>query len=332
MSMRINTQNKEALNLVSDALWELNHYKQSRELAQLISADDKLEKAIALDPKYMRALFYGAMVNDLVGKAKDAVDKLERLLRENPPSADEVEYNLAVAYYHRYSHRWLEKADHHFTSVINKTENRALKLLAHAGLAQTHAMWIIQKDPVHPQEDEAREHFNKSEAEYQLVMTKLGEVENLDEATADEIRWTACNARGMSLMYYTDYFENKEEKISKLKEALQNLQTADRHSPKNWANYCDLGSVHMRLGYRQQTKSDFDEALQYLEEVVRSLRPNYGFALYEIGRIYRLMGEFDKAIEYFDKSLSVPADYRDLRDGTVNREKTRAEERSQAFP
>lgn len=332
MSMRVNTNNREALSLVSDAIWELNRYKQSKELTQLISANEKLEKAIALDPKYMRALFYGAMANDLVGKAKNAVEKLEKLLREDLLSRDEVEYNLAVAYYHRYSHRWLKIADEHFEAVINKTGNPTLKLLAHAGLAQTHAMWIIQPNPEQPDEDEALEHFERSEAEYNLVMKELDELDDLDEGTANEIKWTTSNARGMSLMYYTDYFNNRDKKIEKLEMALEKLEEADRYSPKNWANYCDLGSAHMRLGYWQEQKSEFDNALKYLEEVVVSLRPNYGFALYEIGRVYRLMGEFEKAIEYFDKSREIESDYRDLSDGTLDREKARAKEESKKFP
>jgi tetratricopeptide (TPR) repeat protein len=332
MSMLVNTNNPEVLNLMSDAMWELDRYRESKQLVQLISANDKLEKAIALDPKCMRCLFYGAMVNDLVGKAKDAVEKLELLLKENPPSSDEVEYNLAVAYYHRYSHPWLEKADFHFTAVLEKTENRALKLMSHAGLAQTHAMWIIQRDPKHADEEMARKHFARSEEEYNVVMAKLKDSDGLDETTLSEIRWTALNARGMSLMYYTDYFENQEAKIQKLDESRERLLEADRFSPKNWANYCDLGSVHMRLAYWQSEESQFQRALQYLNEVIDSLRPNYGFALYEIGRVHRISAKFKEAIGWFDRALKIDPDYRDVRDSTVTRERDRAAAEDCSFP
>ncbi|MDQ3667953.1 MAG: tetratricopeptide repeat protein [Acidobacteriota bacterium] len=330
--MRTNTNHPEAVTLVSDAMSDLDHYKQSRELERLISANDKLEKAISLDPKCMRFLFYGAMVNDLVGKAKDAAEKLEKLLRQNPPSADEVEYNLGVAYYHRYSHKWLEKADAHFRAVIDKSENTCLKLLAHAGLAQTHAMWIIQRDPKNPDERAALEHFSRSEEECNLVSAEIQDAEDLDEAIRSEIKWTIFNARGMSLMYYTDYFENQEEKIRKLGEALKSLTEADRYSPKNWANYCDLGSVNMRLGYWRGLESDFQMALQYLREVVTKLRPNYGFAMYEIGRVFRLIGEFEEAINWFDAALQIDPDYRDVGNDTVNREKDRAARGGRDFP
>ena len=332
MSMRINTNNPEVVNLMSDAMWELDRYQESRELGQLISANDKLEKAIALDPKCMRCLFYGAMVNDLVGKAKDAVDKLERLLSENPPFSDEVEYNLAVAYYHRYSHRWLEQADFHFMAVLEKSENSTLKLMAHAGLAQTHAMWIIQRNPLQPDESAAARHFVRSEEEYNLVNSQLSGPDALDEATAAEIRWTVLNARGMSLMYYTDYFERNEQKIQKLEEALKSLLEADRFSPKNWANYCDLGSVHMRLGYWLNDVSYFHKALEYLTEVADLLRPRYGFALYEIGRVYRLAGKFEEAINWFDAALEIDSDYRDVSDPVVDRERNRAAEWDTLFP
>jgi tetratricopeptide (TPR) repeat protein len=332
MSMRVNTSNPEVLNLMSDAMWALDRYKQSRQLGQLISANDKLEKAIALDPTCMRCLFYGAMVNDLVGKAKDAVDKLELLLKQHPPSPDEVEYNLAVAYYHRYSHQWLQKADLHFSAVLEKTENKALKLLSHAGLAQTHAMWIIQRNPKQPEEVAASQHFARSEEEYNLVMAELNDSDGFDETTHSEIRWTALNARGMSLMYYTDYFESAEAKIKKLEEAREKLFEADRFSPKNWANYCDLGSVHMRLGYRKSEESFFQRALRYLNEVIESLRPEYGFAIYEVGRIHRLCARFDEAIYWFNRALKVDADYRDVADSTVTGERNRAAAEDSSFP
>jgi len=339
MSMNLETKNKEAFRLVNDAVWDIDGYKRSKELGRLVSASEKLERAIQIDPSYMHALFYGAMVNDLIGKPKDATEQLERLLAAQPPFGAEIRYNLAVAYYHRYSHRYLEKAAEHFSSVISETQNVALELLARAGLAQTHAMWIIQPNKDQPNKEEALKHFNESRMQYELVLRELERVVTLDRAVQDEVRWTALNARGMSLMYYTDYFCQKDEAVSRLSEALGSLMDADKYSPNNWANYCDIGSAHMRLGYwldtnprPQEADGHFQEAHRRLEEVIESLRPGYGFALYEKGRVYRLMGDFDEAVIYFLKALEVNEVYRDVSNNTVNREKKLAEEGSRRFP
>jgi len=243
-------------------------------------------------------------------------------------------------------------------------------LLAHAGLAQTHAMWIIQPDPKEPDEEEARAHFEESKRHYDVVTGRLDFLEGLDENTFNEIKWTALNARGMSLMYYTDYFEELGKKLDMLDDALEYLMEADGYSPKNWANYCDIGSAHMRLMYwriesyqeplprltrllsadrktqrllaeaeraadeylEEKVRPHFRKSLDRLTEVVETLRPHYGFALYELGRLHRLAADFDRAIEYFDAALEIEKDYRDVGDGTVNREKRRAEGGDRSFP
>ncbi|MDQ3803253.1 MAG: hypothetical protein M3416_05300 [Acidobacteriota bacterium] len=368
--MNLETNNTEAHNLVRAALADIDNYKKSKELEHLRAAEGKLRDARHRDPRYMRAVFYGAVVSDLVGKPKDAAEQFEQLLRQESPYATEIRYNLAVAYYHRYSHRWLKKADEHFNAVIRNTSNLVLQLLAHAGLAQTHAMWIIQPDPRNPDEAAARAHFEESRRQYDIVAARLEFLQTLDPAAYNEIKWTVLNARGMSLMYYTDYFDELDEKLRKLDEALGHLLEADRYSPKNWANYCDIGSGHMRLGYWLLTDYPYDEpppadfwllgpeeayrylaelagesrgyaarmvghfneSAKHLTEVVETLRPRYGFALYELGRLARLTGNVERAIEYFDAALSIEEDYRDVGDKTVNREKARAAAGDTSFP
>src|SRR5205085_3889172 len=100
----------------------------------------------------------------------------------------------------------------------------------------------------------------------------------------------------------------------------------------NWANYCDLGSTHMRLGHWRGTVTDFNKALDYLRTVVNELRPNYGFALYEIGRTYRLMGKFAEALEYLSKAEEIPYEYRDVGDPRIDLEKKRAGDSSKVYP
>jgi hypothetical protein len=44
------------------------------------------------------------------------------------------------------------------------------------------------------------------------------------------------------------------------------------------------------------------------------------------------MGEFDKARTFFDRSLEIPYEYRDVSDSRINLEKDRADLKSKEYP
>lgn len=333
MSMHIDTNDWKAFSLVTEALTFIDSYRQSKELERLESAQTCLSEAIHRDPKYLRAVYLRAMVDDLNGRAKDAIPRFEKVLRENPPFIEEVRYNLAVANYHRYGWKYLDKAAELFNQVLKNTGNDpALNLLAGAGLAQTYAMRMIPKLPSEADPSTIKEYYRLSDAHYRLVNEAIENATIKDTEVLNEIRWSFHNARGMSLMYYTDYFEDSKKKIALLEEGLGELQKADKYSPRNWANYCDLGSTYMRLGHWRHSTPDFDKGLRYLSAVADELRPNYGFALYEIGRAYRLMGEFGKALTYLEQAQMIPVEYRDVGDPRIELEKGRAHSSSRDYP
>ena len=148
-----------------------------------------------------------------------------------------------------------------------------------------------------------------------------------------EVKAIAHNALGMAKMYYTDYFlDRPEQKISELRKALNHLEKSEELFPRDWANYCDIGSCHMRLGYWGDDSSELDIARRYLTQVVDDLRPNYGFALYEIGRSYRIEGNFDQAASYFARAMAVPARDREVGDYRVNREIDLAKKKNSFYP
>lgn len=333
MSMHVDTNDWKAFELVTQALTYIDTYKWSKENERLELAQSCLSKAMKRDPDYLRALYLSAMVDDLRGKANDAIPQFEKVLQANPPFIEEVRYNLAVAKYHRYSWNYLDEAVELFKQVLKNTKNDpALNLLAGAGLAQTYAMRMIPKLPPEADTDAVEKYHTLSGDQYNRVDDDLDRVSIADEEVLNEIRWSINNARGMSCMYYTDYFETVPKKIDRLKEGLSALVTADKYSPRNWGNYCDLGSVHMRLGHWAESDQDFEEALRYLGIVVDELRPNYGFALYETGRTYRLMGKFEEALKYLEESEAIPYEYRDVGDPRIGLEKGRASAGSKDYP
>src|SRR5438445_4218533 len=100
VTMHFESPSRRAFELVTEALREIDGYRASKELSRLGLAQDKLHRALHVDPAYFRAWYYDALVNDLAGKPKDAAERLEVLLQHNTPFADEVRYNLGVVHYY----------------------------------------------------------------------------------------------------------------------------------------------------------------------------------------------------------------------------------------
>jgi tetratricopeptide (TPR) repeat protein len=401
MEMHPETTNIEAFDLVARAQSEIEKYSESLQQGMVLVANERLRsaaqslnRALVEDPRYLSALYYRGVVQDLRGKASDAVKDLLHVLRAVEefvrtykncwPTMEQVKYNLAVAYYHRYGHPNLEEAARYFKEAMQEIEgkNRRLYCLAQAGVAQAYAMRMIPSlrgtyeqclSHLKSQEvkDDVDKYFKLSRTESDGVLDELKkESENKGSSaednrsdvadSIDEINWIAYNARAISLMYYTDF--NDAERLKKLNSALHALEKADTYSPKNWSVYCNFGSAHMRLGHWLQVQHDdgisavrqsradarppepravplepeakkhFDKAEERLREVVNTLLRGYGFALYELGRIYRLMGKFDDAVTEFAKARAVPVAERAVSDDRLNFEEARAKRSLTDYP
>lgn len=372
--MHSETTKTEAFDLVTQAQSYIEKYNELRELGELApanaslkSAAETLNKAVIEDPKYLGALYYRGVVGDLRGKATDAVNDLKKVLKGVEeftreygkcwPTVEQVKYNLAVAYYHRYGHEFLESAAGYFKQVMEETRERNphLYLLAQAGLAQAYAMRMIPKfqgtyneckahleDPVVKKEVE--DYFKLSKDQSDQV---LAEVEKHAPEIGDsdrEMGWIAYNARAIALMYYTDFYD--DARISKLEAALEALKKAEVLSPENWSLYCNFGSANMRLGHWLQVQSEaagagtlapdaqekFEKAEERLTKVVDILLKNYGFAHYELGRNYRLMGKFRDALRKFADARRIPISERAVSDDRLNFERKRAELELKDYP
>jgi tetratricopeptide (TPR) repeat protein len=348
MNMHLESPNREAFELVTDALVYIDQYRNSRDVSALGSAKQKLQSATAKDPAYFRAHYFDAIVDDLAGHPADAVKTFEKLLDERPPFIEEVRYNLGVAWYHHYNHEALDRAIESFTAVLRGSTDELLSILAHAGLAQAHAMHMIPKRPDQPDLEQIRSHYARASEEADWVLQTLQHDERRRPAkakfsadSAAEAGWTAHNARGMAYMYHTDYLPTpadtkywSDERVRVLQNAIAELDEAERLSPRNWANYCDMASARMRLAFYQQSNALFAEARTLLTTVVERLRPDYGFAWYEIGRVLRLSGDFGTAAGHFERVIKMRADGRfvDVNVGRLQGELDRARAGDRSFP
>ena len=110
----------------------------------LIMPPRRIDDALSKDRNYGLAIFYKGVVLDLMGKPADAPSYFDRLLKECDSRELEIEtrFNLGVVNYHRYSHPFLVLARNYFDEVIKSDADPALKSMAKAYLAQTHAIWM----------------------------------------------------------------------------------------------------------------------------------------------------------------------------------------------
>ncbi len=351
--MNVKTLNRKAFESVTCALENIDEYYATRDVECLERAEADLKNAREEDPKYLGAILYSGMVMDLIGRPADASPFFEKILREieDRNVQTEARFNLAVSYYHRYSHKFLALAEESFLQVIQTTDDETLRNLARANLAQTYAMWMRPSpDQLRDLEIEERKHlvyqhiqsrFDKFRACNEVVRDAISKRTILDRQNRDlwkRIEATIDNACGMAHMYLTDYpLSGSEDTDSLLRESLKCLESAEKKLPSDWANTCDLGSVHLRLGAHQRENieardQEFSQAKDLLERVVKELRPCYGFAFYELGILHRIWKRWETALEYFDCAGKVPERYRDVSDKLIERQRQRTLARDNRYP
>lgn len=350
--MHIDTPNARAFELAGEALLALDSFQQTKERKYIETATHYLQKALKEDPKYLRAIYYMGLAQDLIGRPKDAVKNFTEVLHslegvshaKAPAFPIEVRYNLGTAYYHCYSKEELWKAaEEYFTPVTEQAKDRAIRNLAYASLAQTYAQLMIHRTGAQRYEKKAKAAAEKAVND---IWNKLIEFFpwHLYSTIERETLWITYNARGLIAMYRSDDFSDfqtgdrsYQERMKDLQEAKTYFETALRYSTENWAIKCNLGSAHMRQGYwmkkgeKQGSEKEFDAARKALSDVIDITRPDYGFALYERGRTYRLQGLWKEAIEDFKKALNIEDSSRNVSNERIQREIGLAENQDNEF-
>ncbi|HEY0395444.1 MAG TPA: tetratricopeptide repeat protein [Candidatus Elarobacter sp.] len=347
----LSTENRQAFERVSSGLKHLEAYKESKDWSAVTKAASDLDQAVTMDPGYTAARYYAGIADDLAGRAADGADVLAPLLTQplDEKFLNYIRYALALAEYHQYHAANLAKAAQILSELLTQAPDYILKTSTHALLAQVHAMQEVSRPSLQSAEATATHAWmplTLAPAPLEEVVsmaTKSKEAANtardllsgpqanaLQPQLRAQLGAMLDNALGMSEMYRVDH--DRTGALQRLKAALKHLEAADRASPNDWANTCDLGSVHMRFGIVTGNEHEFDEARRWLQHVVKKLRPEYGFALYEIGRTYRLQGNFADAVLWFDRALAVAQRYRDVSDKRVQREISLARESKTDYP
>jgi tetratricopeptide (TPR) repeat protein len=334
------TSNWQAFNLATEALRDIDRFvsSSSKNRTILVEARQKLAGAVNKDPSFIRAQYYSAIVDDMLGQPAKAASQLERLLDQEPTFRDEAEYNLGVSYYHLFSKDQITKAISAFENVVRQTADLPLKYMASAGLVRAFSMMVLHSSKEGNRQDAAK-FTEQSRAGSESLLEDVRSDESLDQKTKNEIEWRALNGRGVGRMFYSDYETDSARRKKDLQKALRDFEAANKLSPNNWEIVCNFGSVHMRLGDVEKlcgrddaAHQEFETARRYLQDVIGHTRPNYGFALYEMGRVYRLEQNFQEAVVWFEKALAIPEDERNISAKGLEAEFAKARIGSDKFP
>jgi tetratricopeptide (TPR) repeat protein len=120
--MHTQTMDRQAFELVAQAMKRLDEYNRDHQLSFLQHAESALTEALTRDAQYLDASLYSGIVKDLIGKPADAVPFFDKILNNLPKDSqgrwDEIQYSRGVAWYHQYSHSKLAQAEKDFLAVV----------------------------------------------------------------------------------------------------------------------------------------------------------------------------------------------------------------------
>jgi hypothetical protein len=344
VALSLTTDSRSAFEALNEGLRAVDLYNQNHRIEDIERAGQFVDTALEIDNDFGLAIYYKGIILDLSGRPADAPPYFERILREvpDPKLAIETEFNLGVAYYHRYGHPYLMRAEAYFKDVIAKVQDHSLRNMARAHLAQTHAMWMRPSSTQLPDKRaevsrQVAEHIEQHFAACQKIVGSLA------KSGDDRPHFVATyqNASGMSHMYFTDHVAREASiRGEHLTAARVALLAAREQLPDDWANTCDLGSVELRIGVRSRDIGDdfsvverhLIEAEKHLNRVADNLRPGYGFALYELGILYRVWERWEDATTLLMRAKAVPEEYRDISDVEVGEQLSRAQEMDSSYP
>lgn len=352
MKTELDTSIREAFEQYDKAMSCIDTYRASGDRAFVEQSYVHLDAAQAADPRWLKPGYLKSLVKDLAGDPQAAINELEKLKDVSDSSfALEVKLNLGAAHYHRYGEEHLKEAEKLFTEVKEGAPPSVppLALLASAYLAQVCGMRVLLKKPEERKvrQPAAQQWYERCQAEANEALASLGrwkasndlQDERGEMWVAAETEWAATNAIGFAGSFLCDYLDAKEQ-IPILNKSISLFLRGLDLRFNHWATLSNMASAYLRLGHAHRVTGDNDkgeklltEALRYIEVVLTpEVRPDYAFALYERGRILRVLGQFEDAMASLIRASRIPEKMRDVSCGSIASEIVRAAHREIDFP
>jgi|SRR5271157_3485985 len=337
---------RKALDYFSDAVSMIERFKQNGRRETILEGKAMLERACEEDPGWVTPAYYCGILADLAGRPQEAIDQYNRIEHFfQPPFLYELLYNQGVALFHRYHKVFRDQAKEKLKKVWRDTDG-PIKLLAGSFLAQVLGMDVLGKVRSEESRETARAAYSKCEKMADATLARLenwlkGQTDGSGSIryVANEIKWGALNAKGFARNFYSDYLPAKDRE-GLVQEAVKYFNVCLQLKPNHWASLCNLASAYMRMGATFSADNKTEEAHESLEKALATIdrvladdiRPNYCFALYERGRILRIIGDRDEALKSFNRAISQPEGEKDVSDPSINSEIDRTKNGDRSFP
>jgi len=280
----------------------LEHYFQEGEKAlaenRFAEAAKAYEKLSQLDPKTAEVHAKLGLIYYQQGRFADAVPALRRALKLKPglPNTDTL-LAISLSELGRYAEA-LPSLEKGFRHPPDSNLKRLIGLQlqrTYVGLQRYYkaAEVALELGRLYPEDPEVLYHTGRLYGDYAyLTMRKLSQV-------APESVWM-------------------HQATAEAHESKGNHDLALREYRKVLAMDPGRPGIHFRMGRtllsQPQTANSQDDALKEFEQELQ-IDPTNAIAAYEVGEIYRKMGQFDKAQEFFGDALEHYPDFEEARIG-----------------
>jgi len=328
--------NRDVLALLETAVQAISAQLDSRNPVPQERALRALQEAKSPADQNALVLFYRSILADLLGQYEDAAHSLRRLMNEallkDTRWFEQIINNLHVVDYqvlrrqavlHPAEEKYKEEIRNALAKVFPNNDDESS--VAHRDALYARFLALTCR-PAQDTELKTPANQERIERNYQEATILAGKVlERAASAPRRELnagrtrqRWkeaiaVAYLARGRARLYYTDLLENSPSKSRLLEDVKQDLTRAYQSFPDDYTYVCDLGSYYLRSGHSLRdgessagrAEPEFERARLLFERVLKELRPNYGFALFELGRVFRLWGRQEQALNYLRAAMAI---------------------------
>lgn len=295
-----------ALNNLATAYRDLETYAQAERqyrfgdqqaAGRVAEVEAMYKKAIAVDGKYVEAVYNLAKLYQDIGKNEEAIFVYNQTLRLNPDYKDTY-LNLGQIYRQSGQAQSAVEAyrrvligpamtEDDYLSLI-KEYNRAVEAYGQKSIfvEERQKAFGAFMDFIKSSSSPARSYFNLG-----FLYQDMGDAAGAVSAYRMVLDF---NPKHAGAMYNLG---NMYLKKGELKAALDWYKKALVVNPKNEDTYLNIGIVYQRLGNRDLAEENFRR--------VAEVNPKNGRGFFNLGFIYEQAGEAKRAIEFYEKAIFV---------------------------
>lgn len=128
----------------------------------------------------------------------------------------------------------------------------------------------------------------------------------------DEAKTALKQVKSIKPSYVYCYYEGDIElALGNYQKAIDLYNQGVKDYPQVWQVYLQRGDRLVRLGKYEEAIIDYETALEKQE------KPRYTDALISMAQVYEILGQYDKAIEVFERQIALLSEEYDIVSGEM---------------